>query len=78
MLCVPMGRDQPPIAARVAELGLGAMLDPRATVEEIRQAAADVLANGDFRKRAREFAASLADHPGLDAAVDLVESLLKD
>ena len=54
------------------------MVNPEATVEEIRQAAADVLANGEFRKRAREFSASIANHPGLDAAVDLVESLLKD
>lgn len=77
MLCVPMGRDQLVIAARVAELGLGAIINPKATVEEIRHAAADVIANGEFRKRAREFAASIADHPGLDAASDLVESLLK-
>lgn len=54
------------------------MVNPEATVEEIRQAAADVLANGEFRKRAREFSASLADHPGLNAAVDLVDRLLKD
>ena len=78
MLCVPMGRDQPQIAARVAELGLGAMLNADATVEEIRKAAADVLANGEFRERARRFATSLADHPGLDAAVDLIERLLRD
>lgn len=76
MVCVPMGRDQPGIAARIAQLGLGVMVNPNATVGEIRQAAADVLANGEFRKRGRESAASLADHPGLDAAIDLVESLL--
>jgi len=76
MLCFPMGRDQPMIADRVARLGLGAVASPEAAVAEIQQAIATILADAGARQRARDFASSLVDHPGLDHAVGLVEGLL--
>jgi MGT family glycosyltransferase len=76
MLCFPMGRDQPMNAARVAELGLGAVADAEASRAEIERAIASTLADATIRARASAFAASLVDHRGLEDAVRLVENLL--
>jgi UDP:flavonoid glycosyltransferase YjiC (YdhE family) len=76
MLCLPMGRDQPMNAARVAQLGLGRVVDADAPVAEIRGAIADALGDAAMKKRAKDFAASVASHRGLDDAVALVEKLL--
>ncbi len=77
MLCLPMGRDQPLVAQRVAALGLGAVASPEASVDEIGQAITAMLADKEIRQRARAFSRSLVDHPGLDRAVELVEGLLR-
>lgn len=76
MLCFPMGRDQPIIADRVAQLGIGEQLAPEATVSEIGRSIAAILTDAAVKERAREFARPLADHPGVDDAATLVESLL--
>ncbi len=76
MLCMPMGRDQPFIAERVAELGLGSVIDPAAEVADLAQAIAKILADGDVKRRAADFARSLAGHAGLADAVGLIEGLL--
>jgi UDP:flavonoid glycosyltransferase YjiC (YdhE family) len=76
MLCFPMGRDQPMNAARVAQLGIGRVADADAPVEEIRRAIAAVLGDAGTKTRARDFAASVASHRGLDDAIALVEKLL--
>src|SRR5262249_45727634 len=74
MLCVPMGRDQPFIADRVARLGLGPVTRPDASANELERAVPTLLADVAARGRARAFAESLRDHPGLDHAVGLVEN----
>jgi UDP:flavonoid glycosyltransferase YjiC (YdhE family) len=76
MLCFPMGRDQPMIAERVAQLGLGSVLSHEAPVSELKQAITETLADGGTRQRAEEFARSLVGHPGLDDATRLVEALM--
>jgi len=76
MLCFPMGRDQPMIADRVAQLGLGAVLGADATQEEIRRGAEGLLVETSAKENAARFARSLAQHPGLDDAVRLVEGLV--
>jgi len=78
MLCLPMGRDQPMIAERVAQLGLGFVLSPEAPVSEMKQAITASLADGATKQRAGDFARSLLGHPGLDDAVRLVEALMVD
>jgi UDP:flavonoid glycosyltransferase YjiC (YdhE family) len=75
MLCFPMGRDQPMNADRVAQLGIGAVVGAEAPASEIRQVIAAMLADVVVTKRAKEFARSLAGHPGLEDAVDLVEGM---
>jgi MGT family glycosyltransferase len=75
LLCFPMGRDQPMVADRVAQLGIGSVASPNATAPEIERAIAQALTDPGIKKRAREFAASVATHPGLDHAVALMEQL---
>lgn len=75
ILCLPMGRDQPLIAERVARLGLGAVGSPEASVGELRGAIAAVLADSDVAARAKTFARSLEGHAGLDEAIARIERL---
>ena len=76
MLCLPMGRDQPMNAERVAHLGLGAVLDPEAPVDALGRAIAATLADAHVARRAKDFARSLAGHPGLPQAIGLIEQLI--
>ena len=76
MLCFPMGRDQPMVADRVAQLGIGSVASPEATAAEIEHAIAKVLDDAGVKQRARQFADSVATHPSLAHAVALLEQLL--
>jgi UDP:flavonoid glycosyltransferase YjiC (YdhE family) len=76
MLCLPMGRDQPLVAQRVAALGLGVMLDPGATVEQLQAAISDLLSDKSTRQRSRAFADQVAGNTRAGYAAELVEGLL--
>jgi UDP:flavonoid glycosyltransferase YjiC (YdhE family) len=75
MLCLPPAGDQPFNAARVAELGLGVAMDPASSSEDIRGAVERLLKDEVVRLRSRRFAADVAQSPGVETAVGLVESL---
>ena len=77
MLCIPMGRDQPMVAARVAELGLGGVTNPEASVEEYREAVSRLITNEQMRESAKEFAERVAGHAGMDEAIQMVEGTLR-
>jgi len=77
LVCIPMGRDQPMVAGRVAELGLGRVLAPDASVAEIRRAVTSALGDVGLRKTAAAFAASMAGHPGVAEAVAAIEEVLR-
>ncbi|WP_033339139.1 glycosyltransferase [Catenuloplanes japonicus] len=77
MLVAPMGADQPDNAARVAELGLGRVLDAEnVTPEQAAGEAATVLADARYRGAAREFRARWASLPGPADAVRFLEALV--
>lgn len=76
MVCMPMGRDQPLNARRVAALGLGAELSPSATVPAIRVAVRTVLGDPAFRRRAAQMAEDIASYGNGALAVAEIESLL--
>ena len=76
MLCFPMGRDQPFVANRVAELGLGTSMSPGASAAVIRDAIAAALVDTRLKKNSAEFVKTIAGHPGLEQAVSAIESLL--
>jgi MGT family glycosyltransferase len=76
MVCMPMGRDQPLNAERVAALGLGVDLSPEASAEAIRDAVGLVLGDESFRGRARSMAEDIAGYGNGKVAVQELESLL--
>ncbi len=76
LLCLPMGRDQPMVAQSVAALGLGVVLEPDASVTEIRAAIGDMLADEAMKDRARAYANQAAAERRDQRAVELVENLL--
>ena len=76
MVCMPMGRDQPLNAQRVAALGLGMELSPAASAKVIRDAVEVVLDNEKFRLRAQSMAEDIAAYGNGKLAVQELESLL--
>jgi MGT family glycosyltransferase len=76
MVCMPMGRDQPLNAQRVATLGLGIELSPDASADAIRDAVEVVLGDEKFRQRAQSMADDIAAYGNGEAAVEELESLL--
>jgi MGT family glycosyltransferase len=76
LVCMPMGRDQPLNAERVAALGLGCVLSSEAPESAIRTAVEEVLGRRGFRDEARAFAGLIAGcGNGSRAALEL-EALL--
>jgi UDP:flavonoid glycosyltransferase YjiC (YdhE family) len=77
MVCVPgLGRDQVPIAERVAELGLGVMLASDAAAEDIGGAVSHLLDDGSYRQRAGEFKRLWGDRDGATAGAAFLENRL--
>jgi UDP:flavonoid glycosyltransferase YjiC (YdhE family) len=75
MLLLPMGRDQPMIAARAAELGLGAVADFRASAADLAAAIERELADSARLASCRQFVTQLAGHPGLEQAIAAIEAM---
>jgi MGT family glycosyltransferase len=72
MVCIPMGREQDVIAARVVELGTGVLLSPSASEADIRRAVEKVLRDDGYRSRAQQLAANLSgEHRGFDVVLAL-------
>ena len=76
LVCLPLGRDQPWNAERVATLGLGRSLDRDASVEDIRAAIEDVLGDPSYRQEANRMAGIIAGYGNGASAVTELESLL--
>ncbi len=60
VISLPLGRDQPDNAARIAERGAGLRLDPNASTEEIAEAVRRVIEEPSFRAAARALGARIA------------------
>ena len=77
LVCVPgLGRDQLPIAARVAELGLGLALADNASSGDIRNAVIDIVRDGSYRTRALLFQEICRGFGGAGAAAAELEALV--
>jgi MGT family glycosyltransferase len=76
MVCMPMTRDQPLNAERVATLGLGLERSPAASADLIRDAVQRVLADERFKQRATSMAEIIAAYGNGAVAVQALESLL--
>jgi len=78
LICMPLGNDQPGVAARVAARGAGVVVSRRGlTVNRLRMAVRTVLENDHYRKSAYEIQAAMTQVDGLTRATDLIEDALK-
>lgn len=76
-LILPLARDQPDNAARVAKMGAGLTLSPRRrTAAHIASALAQLLAP-EFSARCKAIATQTSSENGLERAADWVEELAK-
>lgn len=76
LVCLPMGRDQLDVAARVVHSGAGRRLEPSAAPEEIAAAARSVLSDDSYRTAAARMAAAIRAETTTDLAVAEIEALL--
>jgi zeaxanthin glucosyltransferase len=74
MVAIPIGYDQPGVAARVAHHGVGQFVEIEdLTVERIRRLTEEVLESPHYREKARWFQKVIARTRGLDVAADVIE-----
>jgi UDP:flavonoid glycosyltransferase YjiC (YdhE family) len=78
LVCMPMGRDQHDIAARVAAIGAGVVLDFDASELEILRAVHQVLDEKTFATAARAMAQAVARDQGIDGALGIIDSIVGD
>jgi UDP:flavonoid glycosyltransferase YjiC (YdhE family) len=77
VLVSPLGRDQPTVGARVVERGIGAVVAPDASVDEIRGWMRTLLEDSRFRAAAARAAAELRALGNGRIAIEELESLAR-
>jgi MGT family glycosyltransferase len=79
MVAIPIGYDQPGVAARIAHHGVGEFLEIKdLTVERLQHLIQKVLDNPSYRDKARWFQKVIAQTCGLDVAADAIEQAFKE
>jgi zeaxanthin glucosyltransferase len=78
MVAIPIGFDQPGVAARVAYHGVGEFVEiEHLTSEGLAQLIQRVRKNPSYRDRARHFQKVIARTQGLDVAADVIEGAFR-
>jgi zeaxanthin glucosyltransferase len=78
LICIPLGNDQPGVAARVAAHQAGIVLPPRKlTVERLRAAIVAVLSEEMYRAAARRLQIAMQQIDALEQASNIIEHALK-
>ena len=77
LVCMPGGRDQADVAARVVAAGAGVRLRQGAGRARLREAVQGALADPSLAAGARRLGAELADRDGAAGAADELESLAR-
>ena len=75
LVCIPMGRDQTDVAARVVARGAGLRLTPKARTPALRQAIQRVLDEPGFRAQARHLARAIAEETSRPLVAEALEAL---
>jgi UDP:flavonoid glycosyltransferase YjiC (YdhE family) len=70
LVCLPMGRDQGDVAARVAWRGAGVRLSARSNADKIASAIAHVLGDPAFTTAAQRLASAIAEEDTTGSGVD--------
>jgi zeaxanthin glucosyltransferase len=74
MVAIPIGYDQPGVAARIAYHGVGEFVEiGNLTTRRLSEFIVKVTANPNYRDKARWFQKVLAETRGLDIAADVIE-----
>jgi UDP:flavonoid glycosyltransferase YjiC (YdhE family) len=78
LVAIPLGNDQPGVAARIAAKDVGVVI-PRhkLNVTRLRRAVQSVLEDGKYRAAARNIQAAMQQVDGLERAADIIEDALK-
>jgi zeaxanthin glucosyltransferase len=78
LVCIPLGNDQPGVAARVAARGAGVVVPRRKlNAKRLRSAVRAVLEDEKYRCAARKIQAAMLRVDGLERAADIVEDALR-
>jgi UDP:flavonoid glycosyltransferase YjiC (YdhE family) len=78
VLCQPIGRDQPDVAARVVAAGAGLRVGPKASPRRVARALRRLVAEESFAERARAAGARLATSAQAESYVTELEALVPD
>jgi zeaxanthin glucosyltransferase len=77
LVAIPVGYDQPGVAARIAYHGVGEFVElGNLTVRNLSELIVKVTANPSYRDKAAWFQKVLAETHGLDVATDIIERAL--
>ena len=76
LVCMPMGRDQLDVAARVVHAGAGIRLEQMAAPADIAAAVEHVLGEASYREAAERIATVIAEETVTDRAVVEIEAVL--
>ena len=78
LVALPLGNDQPGVAARVQARGAGMVIPQRKlTAAKLRAAVRTVLTDPGYRRSAAALKKAIADADGLNRAADIVEQALR-
>jgi MGT family glycosyltransferase len=78
LVCIPLGNDQPGVAARVRAHGAGVVVPSRrVNAKRLRSAVRSVLEDESYRSAARKIQAAMSGIDGPGLAADIVENVLK-
>ncbi|WP_339351147.1 nucleotide disphospho-sugar-binding domain-containing protein [Bifidobacterium indicum] len=79
MVVVPMADDRPAVGARIAELGLGTVLDRKAIDgTSLRQTASDVLGDQSIATNVKQFGEDMRNSGGNRRVMEDLNNLLRD
>jgi zeaxanthin glucosyltransferase len=77
LVALPLGNDQPGVAARVAARGAGVVIpQKKLTATKLRAAVQAVLEEESYRRAARRLQKSIAEADGLNRAASIIEQAL--
>ena len=78
MVAIPIGFDQPGVAARIAHHGVGEFMEvDDLTVEGLTKLIRKVLKDSSYRDRSQYFRRVIAETRGLDVAADVIEQAFR-
>jgi UDP:flavonoid glycosyltransferase YjiC (YdhE family) len=79
MVAIPIGYDQPGVAARIAHHGTGEFIEvDELTTDRLKGLIEKVLQDPSYRERAVYFQKVISKTRGLDVAADIIEQAFSD